>query len=230
MSYILEALRKSEQERNADKVPDLTTNHTQIHTQSKPNYFWWIFGIAIVLSNGIFLVYKLNEKPQRAETTAKVVIEPNQQTEVKKEVVSRIESQKTFDDVSSNNSTSIKTTAVTRVESQKQIVQQPVVEKEEVFVTEPTVENKAVFLDRATLPDITELPYSVQQQLPDMEYSTHIHVKDGGSFIIINGKSLAEGMNIDRDLKILQILSDGIILEYNGRRFFMASMTNWGQN
>jgi len=77
---LLEALRKSEQERNADRVPDLATHHTHIHKQPKNHYFWWILAIAIVLSNGTYLLYKLTEKPQPQETVSKVVIESAQET------------------------------------------------------------------------------------------------------------------------------------------------------
>ncbi len=225
MSYILEALRKSEQERNADKVPDLSTSHTHIQKQRKTNYFWWIVGIVIMLSNGLYLVYLVSEKPQIMESSPKVVMEPNQHTGINKEV---------------KNNIAIDETRVNDVISPPQVTSEPkpfaelVQETEKAIENEPIVEtrvdNKIDFLDRAALSDITELPYTIQQQLPDMVYSTHIHVKDGGSFIIINGKSLSEGMYIDRDLSIIKILSDGIVLDYNGRRFFMASMTNWGQN
>ncbi len=85
-------------------------------------------------------------------------------------------------------------------------------------------------LDKAALPDISDLNYDFQQQIPDMDFSTHVYVSDGGSFIIINGKSLSEGMSVARGLVVQQIISDGIVLEYRGRRFFLASMTNWLQN
>ncbi|MCP4272161.1 MAG: general secretion pathway protein GspB, partial [Gammaproteobacteria bacterium] len=92
------------------------------------------------------------------------------------------------------------------------------------------VEQKPSLIDSSMIPDINALSYSIQQQLPEMEYTTHIHVKEGGSFIIINGRSFGEGQQITRGLTIEQIQSDGIILDFKGRRFFMPSMTDWLQN
>jgi len=196
MSYILEALRKSEQERNADKVPDLTTTHSQIHKKEKNNYFWWIIAVVLVVANGLYLFYKMNDD----STPTEVVNQP------------AVESEQEMLEV--NNTTT---------EQQVQI-------SENKPVVQAAPQNSTVHIDSKMLPDITTLSYSLQQQLPAMEYSTHIHVKEGGSFIIINGRSFGEGQSITQGLTIVQIQSDGIILDFKGRRFFMPSMTDWIQN
>jgi len=228
MSYILEALRKSEQERNADRVPDLATHHTHIHKQPKNHYFWWILAIAIVLSNGTYLLYKLTEKPQPQETVSKVVIESAQETATATQPRGNNEQQQAEREPAATQQNSTET-AEQNIQPQ-QFTREPVTQNTQPIIAPPVMESKTVSFNKADLPDITELPYTVQQQLPDLDYSTHIHVKEGGSFIIINGKNLGEGMNVDRGLKILQILSDGIVLEFKGRRFFLASMTSWKQN
>ncbi|MFT5452183.1 MAG: hypothetical protein ACI9N9_001671, partial [Enterobacterales bacterium] len=57
MSYILEALRKSEQERNPTEVPNLKTHHPMIHKEEKSKTVYWVFGIALLLINGFLLAY-----------------------------------------------------------------------------------------------------------------------------------------------------------------------------
>ncbi|MEL0067242.1 MAG: hypothetical protein VW874_03145 [Gammaproteobacteria bacterium] len=53
MSYILEALKKSEQERNPDKVPDLSTHHRAIATEEKSGFPWvWLVIVLVVINLG----------------------------------------------------------------------------------------------------------------------------------------------------------------------------------
>ena len=42
MSYILEALKKSEQERNPEKVPDLSTHHHHVTEQKTSKNKYWV--------------------------------------------------------------------------------------------------------------------------------------------------------------------------------------------
>ena len=230
MSYILEALRKSEQERNADKVPDLTTSHTQIHKEKKNNYLWWIIAAVLVTANGLYLFNKMT-KDASPEAVNQPIVESEQKIAVEKPVA-EIVSEKQQENNSpnaiipeTNSNAEINSNA-----SEESDINHPASEQQTQFVTTKPMAQKAAPIDSKMLPDITTLSYKVQQQLPEMEYTTHIHVKEGGSFIIINGRSFGEGQQITQGLTIVQIQSDGIILDFKGRRFFMASMTDWLKN
>ncbi len=243
MSYILEALRKSEQERNADKVPDLTTSHTHIHKEKKHHYFWWIIGTVFVVTNGLFLFYKMNEDSVSTELATVAVIEDPQEITVDTPVTDRVSEKPQVENMSNaiqpetNLYTDINESSDTnRNESydtdknESSDTNHSSTEQQVQLVEIKPVEQKPSLIDSSMIPDINALSYSIQQQLPEMEYTTHIHVKEGGSFIIINGRSFGEGQQITRGLTIEQIQSDGIILDFKGRRFFMPSMTDWLQN
>lgn len=203
MSYILDALRKSEQERNPEKVPDLGTHHRQIENENKKSYPYWILGVALLLINGFVLYYVMTNKSENKPVDTPVTIKE----EVVAEPLSII------------------------------VPSEPVVKKvKEAFVEVSTapvisvVAAQAKPLNSTSVLDISELPYDLQRQIPDLDFSTHIFVRDGGSFIIINGKSINEGMSVLRGLRVIKIVSDGIILEFKGKQFFMASMTSWVQS
>ncbi|MCP4414380.1 MAG: general secretion pathway protein GspB [Gammaproteobacteria bacterium] len=245
MSYILEALRKSEQERNADKVPDLTTSHTHIHKEKKHHYFWWILGTVFVVINGLFLFYKMNEDLVSKKLATLPVIEDEQEIIADTPVADRVSEKPQVENTSNtiqpetnlytgtnkNESTdSYKNESTDIYISESTDTNHSSAEQQVQIAETKPIKQKPSHIDSSMIPDITGLSYSVQQQLPAMEYSTHIHVKEGGSFIIINGRSFGEGQQITQGLKIVQIQSDGIILDFKDRRFFMPSMTDWLQN
>ena len=212
MSYILDALRKSEQERNPEKVPDLGTHHRQIGSENKKSYPYWILGIALLLINGFVLFYVMSNESETktldipiAKKEEKVESQPLEKPDVN-----------TLPIIASSEPVVKKVT-----ETPAEVSTAPVIS---------VVATQVKPLDSSSVLDISELPYDLQRQIPDLDFSTHIFVRDGGSFIIINGKSINEGMSVLRGLRVIKILSDGIILEFKGKQFFMASMTSWVQS
>ena len=210
MSYILEALRKSEQERNPEKVPDLETHHRHVIGQEKKPYPYWILGVVLVLINGAVLFYLFDKEPAVIVESIPVI---TQETIIEPEV---------------ENKPKVEVEAKPEPEIVNVIPDIAVVETTVTSAPAPAPEARPT-LDSSSVSDISELPYDLQRQIPDMDFSTHIYVRDGGSFIIINGKSLSEGMIVVRGMRLVKILSDGIILEFKNRQFFMTSMTSWVQ-
>ena len=99
--------------------------------------------------------------------------------------------------------------------------------EEKVIIQQPVVEVITRKLDRASLPDISELSTELQAQLPSLNFNTHIYIKEGGSFVIINGRSYGDGMEISEGLKIEEILTDGIVLVFQEQYFFLGSLVSW---
>ena len=222
MSYILEALRKSEQERNPNEMPNLKTHHPMIHKESKSKAVYWIFGIALLFIIGFLLTYILigyldgfgSQKTDDPVTITKPNTENSESAKSEQADNANIVSSQA--QVQDN---AVEESPITTVPVKEMVV------TEQKAIAEP--EPKITQLDRASIPDIFDLDYTFQQKIPDMEFSTHIFVSGGGSFVIINGKSLSDGTAIERGLVVVKILSDGVILSYKGRRFFLGSMTNW---
>lgn len=233
MSYILEALKKSEQERNPNRVPDLDTHHQQVSTSHR-RPFPWVWLVAVLLLVNLLVIYwffiKESAEPrsiavsiQQPEDVALVEPQPEQPVKVDETAVKEVQAPP--------QETTQETIKETRPEPEviEEVVEtKPVLEA--VPMPKPTARpapKKPVF---ENLPHISELSMAIQKQLPAMEFSTHIYVKDGGSFVIINNQSLSDGMGIGDGLMLEEIVREGVILSYRDRLFTLRSMESWNQN
>ena len=221
MSYILEALKKSEQERNPDKVPDLSTHHRAIATEEKSGFPWvWLVIVLVVINLGA-LYWFLVMRPASVEPTTQPVVQA--QTDAAPQ-------------------TSVPQETQTPVATPQQVVEQPVLKAEpepEVIVPQempavveatPAAEPEPILYGPpkfAQLPHITELSQSIQSQLPAISFSTHIYVKDGGSFVIINNRNLSDGMKLGNGIVLEKIVREGVILSFRDRYFTLNSMESW---
>ncbi len=61
MSYILDALKKADRERDLGEVPDLETAHWRARRHSRPQLWVWIVG-ALLVFNGLLIVFVLLDR------------------------------------------------------------------------------------------------------------------------------------------------------------------------
>lgn len=72
------------------------------------------------------------------------------------------------------------------------------------------------------VPMYYELPYNIRQALPDLKLSMHVYSKDPAQrFVILNNSRMVEGDKTSDNLSLVAIRPDGVILEYQGQRFFL---------
>jgi general secretion pathway protein B len=65
-----------------------------------------------------------------------------------------------------------------------------------------------------------ELPLAIQQEIPDMKIQLHSYSnKSVNSIVSINSRMMKEGDSLAPGLKLEQITPDGVILSYKGYRF-----------
>ncbi len=231
MSYILEALRKSEQERNPEKVPDLATHHPQIHKQKSTINKFWLMGIGLVLTNVAVILYFLTkdvsstDQPLVPDTTELVSgtsdVKPSQAA-VLPVVVSGT---KKLVSGTSESSEVIMDDVVIESEPVVEVTAQSY--KNATETTKPVTTQQPTRQSDIDVLDVSDLPSAVQRRLPHLEFSTHIYIASGGSFVIINDTSYGDGMSITDELRIVKITSHGVILDFEGRRFLLKSMLSW---
>ncbi len=71
------------------------------------------------------------------------------------------------------------------------------------------------------LPSVFELEYQVRHELPKMAVSMYVYnAKPQFRFVIIGGKRIAEGEQIESKVTIAQIRADGLECDFQGTRFF----------
>jgi hypothetical protein len=94
-----------------------------------------------------------------------------------------------------------------------------------------TSSNKAAVeiapIDFLQLPSIAELPATTQQKLPKMSFTQHVYASDGSGWVRVNGLDKNEGELITPSLKLVKILPQKVVLEFEQQRFVMSALSQW---
>lgn len=78
------------------------------------------------------------------------------------------------------------------------------------------------------IPHLADLPVSVQQSVPNMNFDAHIYSSDPAqSWIKVNGKTLQEKQWISTEIQLLKILPQQVVMEMGEHRFSLAALSNW---
>lgn len=79
----------------------------------------------------------------------------------------------------------------------------------------------------AAMDQIRDLPWSLQQKIPSISYSRHSYNESGQSIVVINGEQRRAGQQLANNLKLEEILADGVVLSFEGRRFKLPALSSW---
>jgi general secretion pathway protein B len=201
MSYILEALKKSEQARGHGAAPGIQTVHSSgLNYQTPARSIWpWLL-IAAVLLNLIVLLYFVFNKnpvapqpePVASEQPAAVVAAPPQ-------------------------------TAPQAVPVNAPVAQ------ETVPAPEPEhVEHKPTAAEIFEAVDISELPEDIRHQIPEMTFSAHVFSSNPQQrSVVINGHFMEESESLDDGFVLKQITSTGVIMDFHGHLFRTSVISGW---
>jgi len=218
MSYILDALKKSEQQRGNGKIPDVQTVHSSsLNYHSEKKTYWPYFLIAAILLNLIAIVYFiLNKEPKsdiNVENAVKIAEEKNTQDNIS-----------TFKVVPNSETNIPERTSKKSSTNNIQLTSAPVQEKpvstkiKEQEISPPI---KAAENDSSeNILEYYDLSKSQRLQIPTITVSAHIYSSNPlQRSIVINNNFLEEGDYVLDDLILQEITMDGAIFEFNGTRF-----------
>ncbi len=91
---------------------------------------------------------------------------------------------------------------------------------QERAVEEAPVQIEASVIENPDVPELGELPYSLQQEIPKLQISVHIYnVQKDARKVRVNGGLLLEGESIDDDLIVREITPRGVVFDYDGTLF-----------
>ena len=216
MSYILDALEKSERERALLNQDDFKASSGDvIHPVAKPalgqnvdmgsdqSNSWWVKGVYLIL--GLLLMMVLVKVFERKEyqvaehdvSREAETIEPN-----------------AINSVSMNDDG----------ESISQVVKTAV-------VTEALAEASVTQLqeDGLTPVAIEQAPERIVDRLPVLEISSHIFSSQAERrSIVVNGQRLIEGEYVAADIQIKEITPQGMIIDVNGWSLIVGRSRGWG--
>ncbi len=213
MSLILDALKKSEQERRRERGPDLQSIHRPMMTAGTPTRRngWLLAGVVLLALNGAGLAWWLL-RVDDSKRIVEPVVSPNISqpvAQVAPTLPAPVESPATPS-----------TTAAVPPAASADALSDP----EFTSFTPGTVAAQS----SAPVQELWELPEAVRRNLPPMTYSFHVYSSDPQRrTIIINNRRLREGEQVSEDLVLEEITADGVVLATAGYRVHIAVLGEW---
>ena len=222
MSYILDALKKSDQERQQGDVPDLQTVHVPVSVESVPVRWPYIVIGALLLSLA-FVLGML--RPWDSDSVESSV---EQASESHKEELK-------IDAPVANNSVAKENKATRSVveavpETRPEKIVAPIKEKiaKPVVVEQKTVVKSSSYDTASSVQHLQDMPEMVQQAIPEMVFAGHVYSSDAAQrSVIINDHYMNEGDVVIVGLKVERITPKGVIFDYNGQLFRTDILQDW---
>lgn len=248
MSYILDALRKSERERKRGAVPDvLTVQEGMQHAGSRRTRWPVIILIALFL-NSVLLIWWF--APWKADSRRTTAAEPSADTQLQDSFTPKMSPAGQHEELSPSRSpaegmhtdspkapaarakeaTTLPASGIGRqADAQPETIpperESVKTKKGEVIGEPPPTEQSAVVLPPAEnrIYRLKELPEQLKKTLPDFTITAFLYSATPSSRMVqINGFMLREGEDLSPGLKLEEITPDGVIMSSHTYHFSVA--------
>lgn len=200
MSYILDALKKSDKERQQGSSPHLHAVHgyPSAVNRTKISRRWWystLLTVILILFVGGWLVFQYLPEPKGVAKIRETAV-----TEAERPAQSVAESTQT------NSVNSVQGVVVIKQDKQKLVISPSSSQPEAAVPVE--------------VPLLADFPVDFQKQLTKMKFAGHTYSQEPSRrVIIINNRILKEGDRIDQDTFLREITWEGVVLEYKETEF-----------
>lgn len=237
MSYLLEALKKSDRERKQGRVPNLQSDHTsrsKDQKKTKKSFVWPWLAAVLLLAMSALVLYRGMQKDsvalqEKISALEKSVVQLKEQPKEQPAPVA-VPLSEVREDASPQPFVIKAAGAQTAV---PEVYEQPPVSEQTVIKTENLP--RKIERDRMAplstsgerddaaaegLPLMQDLPASVQKILPPLKMAGHVYAKDAAKrMIMINNRICREGELVENQLYLEQIVWAGVVLRYQDLRF-----------
>jgi general secretion pathway protein B len=217
MSYILDALRKSEQERQRGKVPDIHGMPSESDATRQKKSPWPYIVLALVIMNAVILAIFWKQFTSSTDTESHVA-EPESVLSTPQALVPPV---------------AVKPTPIPEPAQQAVLTpsRAPAPAPAPVPVSKPApVQPQEPLPSVGYMPQLEELPAGERQGIPDMTFSSHMYSSiPKYRSIIINGKRLKEGQFFNDQLQVREITDSGVIMSRGGTLFEVDVLGRWAQ-
>lgn len=206
MSYILDALKKSEQERSHGAIPGVQTVHSSSinYHQEKSSIWPWLL-VALIAINLAAVIYYIQSGSARQDDAGDYALAS--------EEISPIDN---FAESLSKQNIAVTPPPSTPVKEIATTVTPQKLQQETYITPEPRTV------------DLYDLPLSVRQYIPEMKFSAHVYSSNPlQRSLVINNRFMEEGSQVNDDLLLSEITSDGAIFEFQGYRFSTSVLSGW---
>lgn len=234
MSFILDALRKSDQQRQRSATPTLMTAQVPAVEARQPALWWYGALAAVLIGAGILIgwMHQWQAEPATPAIQASAPKPPEtvaQQFSPPPNVASPVSPrmQETQTPLRESGTTIAPVTPVPAIVAAKPEPAKPVmpgpVAATPVPATPPKPAEHVLAQEVAKDPGVmalAELPPLIQQELPKLSILAHSYSsKPKARFVFINDQMVHEEESPAPGLKLEQITPDGMIFSYKGYRF-----------
>jgi hypothetical protein len=254
MSFILDALTRSDQERRGNSVPDLRAVHVPVAPAppTRSVKFYVLIG-ALLLNAGLLFVWiqfrpaspALSGPTQRSVDAMpeESMVTPRAQARLDRNpeppVVAMAAAEQQPPDAGSEPD--VFTAAQTPAEV-PETLPPPGVPSDWLYVTPQTLTQGAkagtTGFDQREAPApatrreilrLNELPPATRDALPPVVFSGHFYSSEPASRLVFvdGGRAVSEGQAVTSDLYVEEIKLDGVVLAFQGYRFRLGVLQNW---
>lgn len=233
MSYILDALRKSEAERRQGKAPELGQQVQMVYRPKKKPLSPVVWVVLALLLNAAVMAYLFwpaqssDPRPVDDEPTvarqAPLVADPDVSVSEKGQPGREPAPVEAQPQVEPNQE------MVAAFEVADESLAESGNEAPLVIVPDQSVRERVLTPadSQGRVPHLVELPLSFQKSVPDLTFNSHIYSSDPmASRVMINNQYLRPGDTF-ASLVVERITEDGVILSKSGQRFRVGTVRDW---
>jgi general secretion pathway protein B len=207
MSFILDALKKSEAERQRTSTPGIADIPAARIEPRTPRWLWIVASLLVVnLTVLAFLVVWFGSEPRSVETITKTLETPD---------VAPAAARPSFSDL-----------VAEAKEKQREAEPAPAPEESrpapaaEVAPPEPETQAKPTIASSAKT--LNELRAAGVLQLPELHLDLHVYSDTPSDrFIMVNMTKYAEGATLREGPRVTEVTPEGVLLEHQGITFLL---------
>ena len=233
MSYILEALKKADQERGIGAVPNLAT--PQEFERPQPRSYRWLWVVvALLLVNVLLVAMLLKDRGAEVAATTQAPLERQRPlTGVQSAPAIQQSSEVAIGEAPTPEKTvppenvripSAGELVVLPEPANMQNSRSPLQSEEELpeKQSDGRMDARTTAKDISQLPSWYELPQEFRNRLDLPRLDLHVYSDEPRDrFILVNLKKYREGERLESGLVLEEVLPDGMVMSYQGERFLV---------
>lgn len=231
MSYILDALKKSDQQRQLGSTPTLLTAQATLPAPGRPKYLLNSVLAAVLICAGIAVgwlrPWQMSQPAPAVEPVASMPAPPAKSTEMIAKprhdpLMSNPTSTAQPEPLEGGSATKLDTPVHADIPSPSPMSQADKGVQNATGMPSPdrTAPAGTAAEEGRKVMALNELPPTIQREIPAISISFHAYSsKPGERRVMINGNMAQEGDLLAAGISLEQITPDGVILGYKGFRF-----------
>jgi general secretion pathway protein B len=216
MSYILDALKKSEKDRRRGTVPDLLTIQEVTLQKKIKRHLWpYLLAFALILNAGLFIWWL---KPWKTDQI-NIIKQPSVHMEPKELPAEPLNSAIVESEFEPSKSRENASSFIAKNADEADSSQQ----KQIPLTGSNTSDKKSIKIEapiKNKIYNFNELPLSIQESLPSLKITISLYSDDPTLRMVkIDDKMLHEGEYMAAGLKLDSITPEEVVFTYEGFRF-----------